>query len=635
MPSRRTVLRSALAAFTATLCGAEARALPPVPAPPIPPIPVPVPDMRPVFPGGPPGFYHRSPVLRKFVDALAVPPVIAADGARLTARPVRHRYHRDLPATRLWGFHDGVLGPVLEARSGRVTDVTFVNALGVHPLATSVEVGIGGTTERDKVDPRFTVHLHGAETAPESDGHPMINWRNGGVQRNRYRIRHEAGTLWYHDHAMGITRLNVQAGLAGGYYVRDDLDTGRPGNPLGLPAGEYEIPLLIQDLMINPDGSPQPKMVTPFPPGYDQQGLMGDVAVVNGTAWPRLDVRRTVYRLRIVIAANTRTYRLGLDSPGHDLTVIGGDQGLLNEPVDADTVKLGPGERIDLLVDFRRYRVGDTVDLINTAENSVGNNILMTPDLREIIRFRVVGEATEPVPRVHPVLRDGARLPRIERPSRVRPDRTRTVTLTYEFDLPRIASLVPTMLTLNNLPFMSDDVDRARAGTVERWDIANVTDFEHPVHVHLARFLVIGRGRLRAAQYMLVHPVPPFGTRWAPPVEGFADELEPAPAWEAGWKDTVTCPAQSVTSILVFWPSADDLGFDPDAPIPVPGDAEVVRMSGHGAGNGTGAGPHGGGHGGGHDTDGTPHEAVRGYVWHCHNLEHEDHDMMQRIRVLP
>ena len=185
-----------------------------------------------------------------------------------------------------------------------------------------------------------------------------------------------------------------------------------------------------------------------------------------------------------------------------------------------------------------------------------------------------------------------------------------------------------------DLDFMSDDVDVARAGTVERWDIVNSLPIEHPIHLHLAVFRVIERHRLDSAGYFLRNPPPlQVGTRWSPaPARDVLSRRTGPEPWELGWKDTVLCPEDSVTSILVYWPSVEQLGFDPDAAIPVPHDAEVA--SGHHGAPAAAAGGHGGhgGHGGaGHG--GGAHPDVRGYVWHCHNLDHEDHDMMQRIRI--
>lgn len=613
--SRRTALRAAmiaaLGAGTARTAGSAGADPITIPLPPFPgglgPIPQP-PSNSPLV--------TSSPPLRPYVDDLWVPPAHRS-GAELTARAVRHRYHADLPPTRAFGYGDHILGPTITAHSGEELALSFGNRLGEHPLAEYVDESMMATTGADRTDPRTTVHLHGAPTAPASDGFPTICWRRNGMQHNRYGNRQEAATLWYHDHAVGITRLNVQAGLAGVYLVRDAHDTGEADNPLGLPAGERELPLVLQDRTFKTDGSLEARQFNFLPHDMNQAGQLGDVAVVNGVAWPRHRVARGLYRLRVVLGANGRVFRLQF-SNSMRFWVIGGDQGLLDAPQAVRSITMSPGERADLLVDFGSAD-GGAVDLMNTAENSIGNALFVVPTLRRIMRFHLSGPRERA--RVPETLRGGPRRPP-RLPAPVRPTRRRTVTLGWDLAT-ATSSIVPlrALMLINNLDFMSDDVDVARAGTVERWDIVNSLPIEHPIHLHLAVFRVIERHRLDSARYFLSAPPPAHvGTRWSPaPSRDMLSRRTGPEPWELGWKDTVLCPEDSVTSILVYWPTVEQLGFDPDAPIPVPHDAEV-------AGAHHGAAAHSG-HGGGARPE------VRGYVWHSHNLDHEDHDMMQRIRV--
>ncbi|MGW4353462.1 multicopper oxidase family protein [Nocardia sp. NPDC004582] len=582
----------------------------PVPLPP-PPVPLPAIPAPPVTP-----FNYHSPPLAPYVDELPILETRSAAG-ELVAMSGAHRYHRDLPETRSWGFGRPVLGPNLEATRDRVARIRFRNQLGEHVLAAHVDTTMHGVTEADRTDPRFTVHLHGGANSPGSDGHPLIGWRNGGGPTFTYGNRQEAATLWYHDHAMGITRLNIQAGLAGMYYLRDEFDTGRDDNPLGLPSGEFEIPLIVQDRTFNSDGSLQPMVATYIAQGYNQSGQLGDVCCVNGVVWPRLEVRRTVYRFRLLNGSNSRPYIFEF-SNALPFLVIGGDLGLLDAPVTAPWVRVSPGERVDLLVDFRGIRDGEHVDLINTALNDFGNTVFMAPELRSVMRFTGAGDG--PAADIPPVLRGGPGRPDPLEPIH-RPGSVRTVTLMGLNDDSRPVAF-STMMALNNLAFLSPDIDLARAGTTEQWDIVNTTPFDHPIHLHLARLRVIGRQPILTSAYFAAHYPPRFGARWAPSADAFALGPESGPPpWEAGWKDTVECPTDTITRVLVRWPSAAELGFDPDAVIAVPPGAEVVAPN--------------------PDPDMTmPAEPaaaaeVRGYVWHCHNLDHADHDMMQRIRVLP
>ncbi|MVU77342.1 multicopper oxidase domain-containing protein [Nocardia sp. ET3-3] len=583
--------------------GADPVAVPP------PSLPIPSLPSLPVTP-----LNYHSPTLEPFVDPLPIIETVSAAG-ELAAMSGTHRYHRDLPETRSWGFERPVLGPTLEARRDQVAHIGFRNELGTHVLAQHVDLTMHGVTELDRTDPRFTVHLHGGTNRPDSDGHPLIGWRNGGGPRFEYSNRQEAAGLWYHDHTMGISRLNIQAGLAGMYYLRDEFDTGADDNPIGLPSGEFEIPLIVQDRTFNADGTLQPMVAWYLPTGYNQSGQLGDVACVNGVVWPRLEVRRTVYRFRVLNGSNSRPYLFTL-SNGMPFFAIGGDLGLLDAPVITPTIRVSPGERVDLLVDFGPLRDGEVVDLLNVALNDLGNSIFMIPAVRDIMRFTVAGDG--PPAAVPPVLRGGAGLPDTLEPS-YSPETVRTMTMMGYNDPARAAAVFPGMGVLNNLPFLGTDIDMTRAGTTERWDIVNTTAFDHPVHIHLARMRVLSRLPINAAAYWAANPPPAFGTRWAPPADAYAVGSEQLPpAWELGWKDTVECPTETVTRIMVRWPSVEEMGFDPDRPVAVPPGAEAISPTGM------------------HDAEQlSDDEQIRGYVWHCHNLDHADHDMMQQIRVLP
>ncbi|MFI6870536.1 multicopper oxidase family protein [Nocardia sp. NPDC050406] len=602
---RRGFLLGALGVVGSVFAASAGAAPVPLPPPPVPIPPIPPPPITPLN-------YH-SPPLRPFVDPLPMIETRPAAG-ELAVRSGTHQYHRDLPPTRSWGYDREVLGPNLEAWSYQPGRVSFRNELGTHVLPTHVDLTMHGVTELDKTDPRMTVHLHGGANAPDADGHPLIAWRNGGRATYSYSNRQEAATLWYHDHAMGITRLNIQAGLAGMYYVRDEFDTGRPDNPLGLPAGEFEIPLIVQDRTFNPDGSIQPMVALYIPEGYNQSGQLGDVACVNGKVWPFLEVRRTLYRFRLLNGSNSRPYIFEL-SNGMPFHAIGTELGLLDAPVGTASIRVSPGERVDLLIDFSGLRDGDSVELINTAFNDLGNTVFMVPELRPIMRFTVAGDG--PPAAIPPRLRGGPGLP-APLPPLDAPETVRTMTLLGLNDDARVEAVFPTMMALNNLGFLSEDVDIARAGTVEQWDFVNTTPFDHPIHIHLARMRVIARQPILTFPYFFANYPPAFGIRWQPSADGYAlGPQQLPPPWELGWKDTVECPTDTITRVLVYWPSIEELGFDTDVALRVPPGAEAIAPSGP--------------HGGHHDAS----AEIRGYVWHCHNLDHADHDMMQQIRITP
>ena len=235
-------------------------------------------------------------------------------------------------------------------------------------------------------------HLHGGHTDYLFDGNPEFffspgqeiigpQW-NGQIEKNFvYSNDQAAGTLWYHDHALGITRLNVYAGLAGFYILRDDEDTGLPDNPLGLPAGPYELGYAIQDRMFTENGKlfypayendpfwddfiTDEGATPPIPGGPSALAeFFGDHMVVNGKIWPKTDVEPRNYRVRLLNGTDSRfmVIRLRAVAPGAtDLSgagapipfhVIGGDQGLAGAAMQMDTLVSEPGSRYDLVIDF-------------------------------------------------------------------------------------------------------------------------------------------------------------------------------------------------------------------------------------------------------------------------------------------
>ncbi len=202
--------------------------------------------------------------------------------------------------------------------------------------------------------------MHGAKAPPGSDGYPDAWYRPGHAATFHYPNRQDAATLWYHDHAMGIERLNQYAGLFGFFLVRD------PGeDALGLPRGRYEVPLVVCDRLFLADGQlhyPSSKNdASPWVPE-----VYGDVALVNGRLFPYLEVEPRTYRLRVLNASNTRSYVFSLSS-GRPFRQIGTDQGLLPAPVAMKSLTLAPAERVDVLVDFGDDP-GASVTLQNQAE---------------------------------------------------------------------------------------------------------------------------------------------------------------------------------------------------------------------------------------------------------------------------
>jgi spore coat protein A, manganese oxidase len=535
----------------------------------------------------------QAPALTKFTESLPVPPVIdarAGGSYTLNMGPGLHRFHAALPPTPAWGYGGAAyLGPTFEARRGVPLEINAANRLGAHPLAYAIDTTVHGALDADRAKPRVAVHLHGGNTEPGSDGGPLDTFRPGKSRRYRYNNDQEATNLWYHDHALGITRLNVYAGLAGFYLLRDDWDTGRAGNGPGLPVGRYEVPLVIQDKMFNPDGK------LAYPAGAGRiwaPEFFGDVAVVNGKVWPRLNVDRGLYRFRIINGSNARVYSLRL-STGQPVYQIGADGGLLNAPAPLGQLLIAPGERADVLIDFSGLAAGTKVTLTNNAPTpypSGPRNLRRGgAPIKDVMQF-VVGSGVG----------HGGPLPSFLRATPVTglplAGRVRNISL-----VEIMGELQPEMALINNLMFETGEIESPRVDTVEQWNIINTTGDAHPIHLHLVQFQVLGRQKFDATAYAdAVYPVlmdaagaGGAGPWPVPPAEGFTygSPMRPGPG-ETGWKDTVRANPGEITRLLV--------PFGAKAAVGVPFGNSFTGE----------------------------------YVFHCHILEHEDNEMMSRFRVL-
>ena len=249
--------------------------------------------------------------------------------------------------TPVYGY-DGVYpGPTIRARKGHTSVVRVTNRLGFDQ----------------------NIHLHGGLTPASSDGHPMQLIAPGGSFTYTYPNVQDAATLWYHDHAHGLSSRTMFYGLAGFYLVEDDLERS-----LQLPSGDFDVPLVIQDRAFNEDGTLR------YTENIDE-GFQGDTIVVNGNVSPRFAVKRALYRLRFLNASNARDYALRL-STGDPLVQMTGDGGLLEAPVSRTLGPLAPAEWVDAIVDFRRLRAGTQVRLTNG---------LGSGGTAEVLRFDVTG----------------------------------------------------------------------------------------------------------------------------------------------------------------------------------------------------------------------------------------------------
>lgn len=543
-----------------------------------------------------------SPPLTKYIDPLPIPPMIPGTGlTSLAMAPSAHSFHSNLGSGPTWGYGGATyLGHTIEVTRGTPISFTALNSLGTHPLAASIDTRLHGVLATDSTNPRVSLHLHGGNTEPASDGYPEDTFLPGQAHLYNYNNNQEAATLWYHDHALGITRLNVMAGLAGFYLLRDADDPPGGNGPLGIPAGPpYEIPLVLQDRMFNLNGS------LFYPPNPWIPEFFGDVATVNGKAWPNLNVDRTLYRFRILNGSNARFYRLNLSSK-QPIYQIGTDGGMLNTPVALRQLLIAPGERADVLIDFSSNLPGDRIIIENNASAPFPGGTPRTgPALREIMQFTV--NAVAPVPKPIPT-RLRINNPLIT-PIAVPPVRQRYLTLV---EIPGPAG--PLVVLLNYVYWMEPTVnpglmERPRVNTVEQWNIINLTADSHPIHLHLVQFQILNRQKINTTRYITAYnatgprtvldpgalggPTVPAGYPPIDPAPYVINEVEPPAPNEAGWKDTVQAPPGMVTRLIVPFgaTAAPNLPF---------GNSFTGR-----------------------------------YVWHCHILEHEDNEMMLPYEVIP
>jgi len=457
--------------------------------------------------------------LARYVDPMPIPPIAHPIGTRphpndpstrvpfyrIQMRESFTQLHRDLKPARQWGFDGVVPGPTFMTKSGEPYLVEWANALpDKHFLP--LDHNLHGA-EKGLPESRTVVHLHGAKVPPESDGYPE-NWYPPGRSATAfYPNAQDAAMLWYHDHAMGINRLNIFAGLAGAAIIHDEVEAA-----LNLPSGKYEIPLVIWDRMFDPNG----QLYYPVSANADAPWIpefFGDVMMVNGKAWPYLEVEPRKYRFRVLNAANGRFFRFSF-SDGRPFHQIGTDAGLLPAPVELKSVFMAPAERADLIVDFST-RAGKTVDLMS--------------EYFDIMQFRVASSGTKDTSAMPSALRAVPKTPESEAVQ------NRMLPL-IEWDN-KVAE--PMIMLLGGKRWMDPITEKPRLDTVEIWNLINPTDDAHPIHLHLVRFQILDRRRFDKFDFQMRHKLRFIGDATAPEAN------------EAGWKDTVRANPGVVTRIIV------------------------------------------------------------------------------------
>ena len=415
-----------------------------------------------------------------FAQALYIPPVLTPASMTSTTDSydlaIREADVEIIPGklTRIMGFNGLTPGPTIRARVGRQVVMRHTNGL---PAIT-----LGGAPGD------VAIHLHGGHVPSSEDGFPTDTVMPGATRSYTYPNNQLPATLWYHDHAMDYTGPHVWFGMSGFYILTDDYEDG-----LGLPSGDYEIPLVIQDRNFDANG----KLVYT----RNRMGEMGNTILVNGTIQPYFKVAAHKYRFRLLNGSNARQYRIAL-SNGQSFHVLGMEGGLLPAPVTVTSLVLASAERADIVVDFSSLPVGSSVVL----QNSLGSGSTAT-----VMRFDVdrVESDTSQVP---PALRP------LEKLSASQAVRTRSFT----FSGGMMGMMGGAPWVINGKPFDPNRVDAdPKLGTIEIWEFRNMSMMDHPAHLHQTMFQILD-------------------------ING-----NPPPPTHAGWKDTVNVPAMGTVRIIM------------------------------------------------------------------------------------
>lgn len=601
--------------------------------------------------------------------------------------------HPDLAnPTRLWGFGQGYvpgnrpataswtkhLGGIIAAKRGEPVQITFRNHLPsdhILPVDTTI---MGAELSRSRAD----IHLHGGLVPWTSDGGPYAWWDTDGthgasfmnnqvlrpgqtvpLNEAEYYYPNDQGSrlAWYHDHTFGNTRINAYAGIASAYVIYDDYELSLVQyNSLPGPLDPRTVYLVFQDKIFVSDATekddpswfgevrdsaigdlwyahtyetsrwdvdpnnptatqPQPSVIPEF---------FGDTILVNGTVAPYLEVEQRQYRFctlnacnarflkpRLVYAQNSASTEPNLAAPGPVFIQIGTEGGFLPAPVMVNNGPTGlqlltaPAERTDLIVDFRDVPAGSTLILYNdagapfpmgddvndyfpgNANNLNSGAVGFTPDTRALLQIRVKARsgAADPVITLPPSLTPTDPFIVKQAPGYPTPPpagiTTRYLTLNEVFDdrgrlIQNLGTNEPINPGIFGRAYDDDPTEVIQAGATEVWEILNLTGDVHPMHFHLVNVQVLSRQDFDADHYAGGLPT-------------YTDYPEAPDDNELGWKETVRMYPNQVTRVLMQFRLAA-------VPFTVP---ESPRTGGH------------------------------EFVWHCHILEHEEHDMMRPLIV--
>lgn len=501
----------------------------------------------------------------------------------------------ELLNTTIWGYglpdrEVTYPGPTLISQSDVPFHVRWLNKLpfgleGGHLLSLDSHIPIMEPV-REALDEGYiptVVHLHGAHVEPDSDGYPLAWYTQDNAMKGSewvkeiytYENTQEAGTLWYHDHAMSITRLNVYAGLTGFNLLRDD-NENRLIDEGVLPSDSYEREIVIQDRRFTDDGELFYSSDTSnnIPGVRNPTGVYGDFILANGMAWPVLEVEPRKYRLRLLNGSDSRFYSLGFEKPDENIYQIGRDLGFFEEPIALNEIDLAPAQRGDIIVDFSDD-LGEEFILRNTYSGGG------SADTGKIMKFVVNQPLSDvPIATIDTDETDGLT-------TRLRPDditipeqtgATRQLVL-FQEDAGLHSEMLLGTVEDGSLNFTDPVTETPVLGTTEVWEIYNTTNFPHPVHLHLVNFQLLNSQSFGGTLVTGVEDETGETKQYLDDIGLFGDPIPPEPS-NRGLIDTAVVEAREMIRITATF-----------------------------------------------DKPGT-------YVWHCHMLIHEDHDMMRPIEVI-
>ncbi|MCB9283526.1 MAG: multicopper oxidase domain-containing protein [Lewinellaceae bacterium] len=498
-------------------------------------------------------------------------------------------------------------GPTIVGMRGNPFDIRWWNKLpNGHIMTVDYSLHMAQWKPRNGIP--IVTHLHGGHVNEHSDGNTEAwytrDWKEGGPWYHyfkntygdnkwyHYRMDQEAGTTWYHDHCLGITRLNVCAGLAG-FFLQTDANEQALIASNVLPDMGYG--LAVQDRMFTTSGAlfmpfigeadledcPVENPVTPIPFPSVVAEFFGDFIMVNGMVWPYQNVEPRKYRYRVLNGSDSRFYNFQL-SNGEPFLIVGTDDALLEYPVETNSFTMGPGERYDIVIDFSGYE-NQNVILQNTGPDEPFKGGNFEPDVTrptgQIMQFRVGATATVPNATVstETQLRDHIE-PLV-------PTNTRKVVLFEGRDQycrlrPALGIYDPGNPLNGSLMWDEAITENPALGSTEAWEIYNTTEDAHPMHIHQVAFQIEGRYSHEGEAEIIGSDPMVGGTKAAMTDPGVVTKIEGAVKdYEKGWKDEVHVLPGQMSKVIAHY----DL----------PGD----------------------------------------YVWHCHILSHEDHEMMRPFYV--